>query len=84
MTDTADTLIYNFIIKPNTLGSDSLLMSDENIFLLTRDDNYIKTKVLLLGRENGPSRFLSTDTLKGKISFMVEYLINEPDSSRVD
>ena len=57
-------------------------MLDEPDFdLLNREENYSKTIISLLGRENGPSRFFSTDTLKINLSASFEYLINQPEST---
>ena len=79
--DMADTLI-TLLLEANVTGMDSLLLDESKFNLLTREENYSKTIISLLGQGDGvPSRFLSTDTLTVKLSAAFKYLINDPNST---
>ena len=80
-TGEADTLISSFQLGANVTGRDSIVLVESDFDILNRIDNYSKTFISLLGREDGPSRFLSTDTLKINLSASFEYLINQPGST---
>ena len=75
----ADILISSFQLGADVAGRDSIMLVESDFDLLNRIDNYSKAFISLLGREDGPSRFLSTDTLKINLSASFEYLINQPE-----
>ena len=50
-----------------------------NPLLLSRYNNYSKTNLIILGRDEQPSRFLSTDTLNMKL-YMKTRVIIDPTS----
>ena len=77
----ADTLISSLKLGANVSGRDSIALVKSDFDLLNRTENYSKAIISLLGREDGPSRFLSTDTLKINLSASFEYFINQPDST---
>ena len=80
-TGEADTLISSLQLEANVSGRDSIILVKSDFDKLNQEENYSKAIILLLGRENGPSRFLSTDTLKINLSASFEYLINQPEST---
>lgn len=80
-TGEADTLISSLRLEANVSGRDSIILVKSDFDKLNQEENYSKAIISLLGRENGPSRFLSTDTLKINLSASFEYLINQPEST---
>ena len=58
----ADTLTHLTII-PDTSLIDSLTLDQNSLEILYQSGNYTKTILNVLGKENEPTRFLSTDTL---------------------
>ena len=83
-TGEADTLISSLRLEANVSGRDSIILVKSDFDKLNQEENYSKAIISLLGRDDdGPSRFLSTDTLKVKLSVAIEYLINEPNSTDV-
>ena len=80
-TGEADTLISSLQLEANVSGRDSIILVKSDFDKLNQEENYSKAIISLLGRENGPSRFLSTDTLKINLSASFEYLINQPEST---
>jgi hypothetical protein len=78
----ADTLISSLQLRANVTGRDSIILVESDFDLLNRKENYSKAIISLLPRDDdGPSRFLSTDTLKINLSASLEYLINQPEST---
>jgi hypothetical protein len=79
----ADTLISSLQLRANEDdGRDSIILVESDFDLLNRKENYSKAIISLLPRDDdGPSRFLSTDTLKINLSASLEYLINQPEST---
>jgi len=81
-TGEADTLISSLQLGANVTGRDSIILVKSDFDILTRKENYSKAIISLLPRDDdGPSRFLSTDTLKINLSASFEYLINQPEST---
>ena len=78
----ADTLIPSLHLGANVTGRDSIILVKSDFDILNRKENYSKAIISLLPRDDdGPSRFLSTDTLKINLSASFEYLINQPEST---
>ena len=62
----ADTLTQ-ITIQPDSSSLDSISLDETSFNLLSRNDNYTKTILKVLGKESVPARFLSTDTLNMKL-----------------
>ena len=75
----ADTLA-ELTIKPSQTGLDSLTLDQSSFELLAREGNYSKAFLSILGNDEGPTRFLSTDTIKYSIFLSTEIII-DPNSS---
>ena len=70
----ADTLTHLTII-PDTSLIDSLTLDQNSLEILYQSGNYTKTILNVLGKENGPTRFLSTDTLNIKLYMGAQLII---------
>ena len=70
----ADTLTHLTII-PDTSLIDSLTLDQNSFEILYQSGNYTKTILNVLGKENGPTRFLSTDTLNIKLYMGAQLII---------
>ncbi len=71
----SDTLTQLTIEASNT-GLDSISLEESSFDLLAREGNYSKAVLHLLGRDDGPTRFLSTDTMKFSIYLSTEVIVN--------
>ena len=71
----ADTLTQ-IIIQPNSSSLDSISLDQSSFDLLSRKGNYSKTNLMILGKESGASRFLSTDTLHMKLYMKTQVIID--------
>ena len=78
----SDTLAQ-LILEPSISGLDSLSLDDSSFELLGRENNYSKAVLNLIPREEGPTRFLSTDTLEFSIYLSTEVII-DPISSETE
>ena len=76
----SDTLA-RLTIRSSQTDLDSIMLDDSHFALLEREGNYIKTFLNVLGNNNGPTRFLSTDTIKFSTYLKSEVIvdINPPD-----
>ena len=74
----SDTLA-KLTLQPSAPGLDSLFLDESSFDLLSRGGNYSKAVLNLLPREDGPTRFLSTDTLDFFIYLSTEVII-DPNS----
>ena len=70
----ADTLTHLTII-PDTSLIDSLTLDQNSLEILYQSGNYTKTILNVLGKENEPTRFLSTDTLNIKLYMGAQLII---------
>ena len=71
----ADTLT-RITIQPDSSSLDSIPLDRTSFELLSRYDNYSKTNLIILGRDEQPSRFLSTDTLNMKLYMKTKVIID--------
>ena len=71
----ADTL-FTLNIEPDTVKTDSIDLNDEKLDLFRRDSLYVKSDVQLLGTQDEPSKFLSTDSLKILLYGAFQYLVD--------
>nr|MBC8175200.1 hypothetical protein [Candidatus Neomarinimicrobiota bacterium] len=71
----ADTL-FTLNIEPDTVKTDSIDLDDEKLDLFKGDSLYIKSDVQLLGTQDEPSKFLSTDSLKILLYGAFRYLVD--------
>ena len=71
----ADTLT-RITIQPDSSSLDSISLDQTSFELLSRYDNYSKTNLIILGRDEQPSRFLSTDTLNMKLYMKTKVIID--------
>ena len=71
----ADTLTQ-IIIQPNSSSLDSISLDQSSFDLLSRKGNSSKTNLMILGKESGASRFLSTDTLHMKLYMKTQVIID--------
>ena len=71
----ADTLT-RITIQPDSSSLDSISLDQTSFELLSRYDNYSKTNLIILGRDEQPSRFLSTDTLDMKLYMKTKVIID--------
>jgi len=78
---TSDTLIQ-LTIGGSASNLDSIIIEESSFDLLSREGNYSKAILKLLGRnqEEGPTRFLSTDTMKFDIYLNTEVIIDPINS----
>ena len=76
----SDTLA-RLTIRSSQTDLDSVMLDDSHFALLAREGNYIKTFLNVLGNNNGPTRFLSTDTIRFSAYLKSEVIvdINPPD-----
>ena len=75
---TADTLT-KVGIQADAAGLDSVNLDESKFSLLAREGNYVKAVIGLLGREEGPSRFLATDTMDVELYISVEAILDLND-----
>ena len=75
---TADTLT-KVGIQADAAGLDSVNLEESKFSLLAREGNYVKAVIGLLGREEGPSRFLATDTMDVELYISVEAILDLND-----
>ena len=78
----SDTLAQ-FSLQPSVSGLDSLSLNEVSFELLSREENYSKAVLSLIPRAEGPTRFLSTDTLDFSIYLSTEVII-DPNPSEED
>ena len=78
----SDTLAQ-FSLQPSVSGLDSLSLNEVSFELLSREENYSKAVLSLIPRAEGPTRFLSTDTLDFSIYLSTEVII-DPNHSEED
>lgn len=71
----ADTLTQ-ITIQPDSSSLDSISLDQTSFELLSLYDNYSKTNLVILGRDEEPSRFLSTDTLNMKLYMKTKVIID--------
>ena len=71
----ADTLL-EFTLEPSRSGKDSLMLDSSFLELLSKNNNYIESNFNLLNLDDGPSRFLSTDTIKYSLYLSTEILLD--------
>ena len=71
----ADTLT-RITIQPDSSSLDSISLDQTSFELLSRYDNYSKTNLIILGQDEQPSRFLSTDTLNMKLYMKTKVIID--------
>ena len=64
------------IIDPSASKLDSILLNEASFELLDRNGNYLKVMLELIGLKDGPSRFLSTDTLNYSIYMSAETIVD--------
>ena len=76
----SDTLA-RLTIRSSQTDLDSVMLDDSHFELLARKGNYIKTFLNVLGNNNGPIRFLSTDTIRFSAYLKSEVIVdmNPPD-----
>ena len=67
-------------LESSVTGLDSLALDESSFELLGRENNYTKAVLKLIPRVEGPTRFLSTDTLDFSIYLSTEIII-DPNSS---
>ena len=67
-------------LESSVNGLDSLALDESSFELLGRENNYTKAVLKLIPRVEGPTRFLSTDTLDFSIYLSTEIII-DPNSS---
>ena len=77
----ADTLTKLSIVA-DASAIDSVYLNEEKFAMLERDGNYVKAVVDILGNEEGPSRFLSTDTMKVDVYLSIEAIIDPNDTGK--
>ncbi len=63
-------------IQSSQTGLDSILLDESHFELLAREGNYIKTFLNILGNNDGPTRFLSTDTIKFSAYLKSEVIVD--------
>ena len=71
----SDTLTQ-LTIEASSTGLDSISLEESSFDLLAREVNYSKAVLHLLGRDDGPTRFLSTDTMKFSIYLSTEVIVD--------
>ncbi len=71
----ADTLTQ-ITFYPDSASLDSIFLDELSFELLSRNENYTKTNLKILGKNGVPSRFLSTDTLDMKLYMKTEIIID--------
>lgn len=71
----ADTLL-EFTLEPSINSKDSLKLNDSMLKLLSNNNNFIESHFKILGNDDKPSLFLSTDTLKCSIYLNTEILLD--------
>ena len=76
----SDTLA-RLTLRSSQSDLDSIMLDQSHFTLLAREGNYIKTFLNVLGNNNGPTRFLSTDTIRFSAYLKSEVIvdINPPD-----
>lgn len=75
----SDTLTQ-LVIKPSESGKDSIALDEAALNLLSREGNYSKAILNLLGKDQGPTRFLSTDTIKFNLFLSTEIVVDPNES----
>lgn len=75
----SDTLTQ-LVIKPSESGKDSIALDEAALNLLSRKGNYSKAILNLLGKDQGPTRFLSTDTIKFNLFLSTEIVVDPNES----
>ena len=71
----SDTLA-RLTIRSSQTDLDSIMLDDSHFALLAREGNYIKTFLNVLGNNNGPTRFLSTDTIRFSAYLKSEVIVD--------
>ena len=68
-------------IQPSQTNLDSIILDEAHFELLAREGNYIKTLLNVLGNNDGPTRFLSTDTIRFSAYLKSEVVVdlNSPE-----
>ncbi len=74
-TGQSDTLV-ELTIDGSSDSKDSIVIDQSSFDLLSRDGNYSKAVLQLLGKEQGPTRFLSTDTMKIDVYLNMEVIVD--------
>ena len=68
-------------IQSSQTNLDSIILDEAHFELLAREGNYIKTLLNVLGNNDGPTRFLSTDTIRFSAYLKSEVVVdlNSPE-----
>ena len=68
-------------IQSSQTNLDSIILDEAHFKLLAREGNYIKTLLNVLGNNDGPTRFLSTDTIRFSAYLKSEVVVdlNSPE-----
>ena len=76
----SDTLA-KLTIRSSQKDLDSIMLDESHFALLAKEGNYIKTFLNVLGNSDGPTRFLSTDTIRISAYLKSEVIvdINAPE-----
>ena len=76
----SDTLA-KLTIQSSQTNLDSIILDETHFELLAREGNYIKTLLNVLGNNDGPTRFLSTDTIRFSAYLKSEIIVdlNSPE-----
>ena len=76
----SDTLA-KLTIQSSQTNLDSIILDEAHFELLAREGNYIKTLLNVLGNNDGPTRFLSTDTIRFSAYLKSEVIVdlNSPE-----
>ena len=76
----SDTLA-KLTIRSSQKDLDSIILDESHFALLAKEGNYIKTFLNVLGNSDGPTRFLSTDTIRISAYLKSEVIvdINAPE-----
>ena len=67
-------------IQSSQTNIDSIILDETHFDLLAREGNYIKTLLKILGNNDKPTRFLSTDTI-GFSAYLKSEVIVDPNAS---
>ena len=71
----SDTLA-TLTIRSSQTDLDSIILDESRFELLAREGNYIKTFLNVLGNNDGPTRFLSTDTIRFSAYLKSEVIVD--------